>query len=111
MNLSLMQKISIKYILIILYNFILLSSVYFYEVSRANDKNSPNCGTGYLIFGLPFIMVGLAIFISLIISIKNKKDKKKNYIDLIFILVPLMVWLYFYGELLLFILSIFLDGR
>jgi hypothetical protein len=33
MNLSLMQKISIKYILITLYNFFLLSSVYFYEVS------------------------------------------------------------------------------
>ncbi len=106
-----MQKISIKYILIILYNLILLSSVYFYEVSRANDKNAPNCGTGYLIFGLPFVMVGLAIFTSLIISTKNKKDKNKNYLHLSFILVPLMFWLYFYGDLLLFILSIFLDGR
>ena len=110
---KLVKKINIsgKFILIGFYYLFLLFTIYFYEFERANDKNPPNCGTGYLIFLLPFFAVFFAILSAFIICIINANKKIKIYSGLLFLMIPLIIWLYFYGYIMLEIISIITDER
>lgn len=90
------------------YYLYLLLTIYFYEVSLPDQKQPIMCGQGYLFFLLPFVTLLVSFFIitMLLITSKNKK-----IIWSILIILPLLIWMYFYGNIMLEILEIIFDNR
>lgn len=93
--------------LTIIYCLFLLLETYFYEVTLPKLTIQTKCGIGYLIFFLPIISVFVTfLFLIFLYSLIWNNENKSKFLYLL-IIAPFSIWLYYYGEILIWIISIF----